>query len=135
MRSFSHHLQPILQLVKMLSPAWVLLMQSQVWPFFFFALIQMKMWYSCGGDGRDRLWENLPYSVHVWLTVRTRRTKKHAAYEGRYLFTVICIWLRVCMGGMGPGRFLFFFSFFTVPFSFGRERRRIFGCRFCPPEQ
>ena len=76
---------------------------------FFFALIQMKMWYSCGGNGRDRLWENLPYSVHVWLTVRTRRTKKHAAYEGRYLFTVICIWLRVCMGGMGPGRFLFFF--------------------------
>ena len=74
----------------------------------------MKMWYSCGGNGRDGLWENLPYSVHVWLTVRTRRTKKHAAHEGRYLLTVICIWLRVCMGrgggDTGPGRFLMFFS-------------------------
>ena len=100
----------------------------------------MKMWYSCGGNGRDGLWENLPYSVHVWLTVRTRRTKKHAAHEGRYLLTVICIWLRVCMGRGGGGYgsrdipYVFFF-FFTVPFSFGRERRRIFGCRFCPPEQ
>ena len=76
----------------------------------------MKMWYSCGGNGRDRLWENLPYSVHVWLTVRTRRAKKHAAYEGRYLFTVICMWLRVCIGGGGGGGYgsreipYFFFS-------------------------
>ena len=86
----------------------------------------MKMWYSCGGNGRDRLWENLPYSVHVWLTVRTRRTKKHAAYEGRYLFTVICMWLRVCIGGGGGGGvwvqgdslcffFILYCSFFVWP--------------------
>ena len=85
----------------------------------------MKMWYSCGGDGRDRLWENLPYSVHVWLTVRTRRTKKHAAYEGRYLFTVSCMWLRVCIGGGGGGGYgsreipYVFFLLFNFHFSFG----------------
>ena len=80
----------------------------------------MKMWYSCGGNGRDRLWENLPYSVHVWLTVRTRRTKKHAANEGRYLFTVICIWLRVCMGGGGGygSREIPYFFFSSLLFLF-----------------
>ena len=65
------------------------------------------MWYSSGHNGRDRLWENLPYSVHVWLTVGTRRTKKHAAYEGRNLLTVICMWVGVsvcvCVGGGGRG--------------------------------
>ena len=61
----------------------------------------------------------------MWLTVRTRRTKKHAAYEGRYLFTVICMWLRVCIGGGGEGGvwvqgdslffFLLYCSFFVWP--------------------
>ena len=76
------------------------------------------MWYSCGRNRRDRLRENLPYSVHVWFTVRTRRTQEHAAYEGRNLLTVICM-----LGGGGEGDqgdsltffFLLYRSFFVCP--------------------
>ena len=60
--------------------------------FFAFTLILSKMWYSCGHNGRDRLWKNLPYSVHVWLTIRTRRTQEHVAHEGKKLTIVIIIY-------------------------------------------
>ena len=112
MRSFSHDLQLILQLVKMGAVDTVSGLASLL---FVFSLIQLKMWYSCGRNGRDRLWENLPYSVHVWFTVRTRWTKKHATYEGRNLLTVICV-----LGWGWSGRFRIFFSllyrsFFVCP--------------------
>ena len=52
-------------------------------------LIHLKMWYSCGHNGRDRLWKNQPYSVHVWLTIRTRRTQEHVAHEGKKPLTIV----------------------------------------------
>ena len=57
--------------------------------FSFFTLIHSKMWYSRGHNGRDRLWKNLPYSVHVWLTIRTRRTQEHVAHEGKKPLNIV----------------------------------------------
>ena len=57
--------------------------------FSFFTLIHSKMWYSRGHNGRDRLWKNLPYSVHVWLTIRTRRTQEHVAHEGKKALNIV----------------------------------------------
>ena len=56
---------------------------------FSFTLLHSKMWYSCGHNGRDRLWKNLPYSVHVWITIRTRRTQEHVAHEGKKPLTIV----------------------------------------------
>ena len=56
---------------------------------FSFTLIHLKMWYSCGHNGRDRLWKNQPYSVHVWLTIRTQRTQEHVAHEGKKPLTIV----------------------------------------------
>ena len=77
------------------TPAWALLtVLAKVliyYVFFAFTLIHLKMWHSCGHNGRDRLWKNLPYSLHVWFTIRTRRTKEHVAHEGKKLLTVVII--------------------------------------------
>ena len=76
------------------NPASAPLTRSQFWPVlvyfvFSFTLIHLKMWYSCGHNGRDRLWKNQPYSVHVWLTIRTRRTQEHVAHEGKKPLTIV----------------------------------------------
>ena len=52
-----------------------------------------------------------------------------------FVYGCVCTWGGGGGGVLKQGDSLFFFFFFTVPFPFGRERRRIFGCRFCPPEQ
>lgn len=47
------------------------------------------MWHPCGHNGRDWLWQNVPYSVHVWLTVWAWWTEEHATNEGTNL-TEMC---------------------------------------------
>ena len=79
------------------TPAWALLpgnsfgQSLNILCFFAFTLIHLKMWHSCGHNGRDRSWKNLPYSVHVWFTIRTRRTQEHVAHEGKKLLTIVII--------------------------------------------
>ena len=125
----------------MLSPAWVLLMQSQVWPCFFFFLHWFK--WRCGipvvvmgetGCGKTCL---IRYMCGLQSGPGGPKNMLLMKVD---IFLLLFVCGCVCASGEGGGVWvqgdsLCFFFFFTVPFSFGRERRRIFGCRFCPPEQ